>query len=105
MDGPGTLNKTVLIKPPENIYSFNELVALWEKKIGKTLEKNYVAEEKLLKNIQGHWNSPLYTTVEEYLDQFVWGMELNKQPNSWKSGCIFIEFFEEIQRSKKVINW
>ena len=54
VDGPGTLNKTVLIKPPENIYSFNELVALWEKKIGKTLEKNYVAEEKLLKNIQGH---------------------------------------------------
>ncbi|KAB5557599.1 hypothetical protein DKX38_008508 [Salix brachista] len=54
VDGPGTLNKTVLIKPPENIYSFNELIALWEKKIGKTLEKNYVAEEKLLKNIQGH---------------------------------------------------
>jgi hypothetical protein len=54
VDDSRTLNKTVLIKPPKNIYSFNELVALWEKKIGKTLEKTYVPEEKLLKDIQGH---------------------------------------------------
>nr|POF12487.1 isoflavone reductase-like protein [Quercus suber] len=95
------------IRPPKNIYSFNELVALWEKKIGKTLEKVYVPEEKLLKDIQeapvpldtllslnhsafvkgdhtsfkiepsfGVEASQLYpdvkyTTVEEYLDQFV----------------------------------
>ncbi|KAJ4842084.1 hypothetical protein Tsubulata_009437 [Turnera subulata] len=104
---PRTLNKTLLIKPPKNIYSFNELVALWEKKIGRTLEKTYVPEEQLLKTIQ---ESPVpikiklsikhsafvngdmtnfeldpakeveaselypdvkYTTMEEYLDQFV----------------------------------
>lgn len=53
MDDPRTLNKIVYIKPPKNIYSFNELVALWEKKIGKTLEKEYLSEEQLLKNIQG----------------------------------------------------
>jgi len=52
VDDPRTLNKTVLIKPPKNIYSFNELVALWEKKIGTTLEKTYVPEEKLLADIQ-----------------------------------------------------
>ncbi|KAK4490318.1 hypothetical protein RD792_000985 [Penstemon davidsonii] len=107
VDDPRTLNKIVYIKPPKNIYSFNELVALWEKKIGKTLEKEYVTEEQLLKQIQ---ESPVplniilsvnhsifvkgdqtyfeiepsfgveaselypdvkYTTVEEYLDQFV----------------------------------
>ncbi|KAJ4842081.1 Phenylcoumaran benzylic ether reductase Betv6 [Turnera subulata] len=107
VDDPITLNKTLLIKPPKNTYSFNELVALWEKKIGKTLEKTYVPEEQLLKTIQ---ESPIpiniilsinhsafvkgdmtnfeldpakeveaselypdvkYTTVEEYLDQFV----------------------------------
>ncbi|EXB91923.1 hypothetical protein L484_009016 [Morus notabilis] len=102
-----TLNKILYIRPPKNTYSFNELVALWEKKIGKTLEKVYVSEEQLLKNIQespmpinvvlsinhsafvkgDHTNFEIepsfgveaselypdvkYTTVEEYLDQFV----------------------------------
>ncbi|CAI9763732.1 unnamed protein product [Fraxinus pennsylvanica] len=107
VDDPRTLNKILYIKPSKNIYSFNELVALWEKKIGKTLEKEYVSEEQLLKQIQeapipvnvilainhstfvkgdqtyfeiepsfGVEASKLYpdvkyTTVEEYLDQFV----------------------------------
>ncbi|KAI5353849.1 hypothetical protein L3X38_006743 [Prunus dulcis] len=52
VDDPRTLNKIVYIKPPGNIYSFNELVALWEKKIGKVLEKVYVPEDKLLQDIQ-----------------------------------------------------
>ncbi|KAH6796234.1 hypothetical protein C2S51_037220 [Perilla frutescens var. frutescens] len=107
VDDPRTLNKIVYIRPPKNIYSFNELVGLWEKKIGKTLEKEYIPEEQLLKTIQ---ESPIpvniilsinhsifvngdqtyfkiepsfgveaselypdvkYTTVEEYLDNFV----------------------------------
>lgn len=53
VDDPRTLNKILYIRPPANTFSFNELVALWEKKIGKTLEKVYVPEEQLLKNIQG----------------------------------------------------
>ncbi|KAF4350127.1 hypothetical protein CsatB_008749 [Cannabis sativa] len=107
VDDPRTLNKILYIRPPKNCYSFNELVALWEKKIGKTLDKVYVSEEQILKDIQ---ESPIpiniflsinhsafvkgdltnfeiepsfgveasqlypdvkYTTVEEYLDQFV----------------------------------
>ncbi|KAA8537607.1 hypothetical protein F0562_027215 [Nyssa sinensis] len=52
VDDPRTLNKTLFLRPHKNIYSFNELVALWEKKIGKTLEKIYVPEEQLLKDIQ-----------------------------------------------------
>ncbi|KAK6938838.1 NmrA-like domain [Dillenia turbinata] len=108
VDDPRTLNKTLCLRPPNNIYSMNELVALWEKKIGKTLEKTYVTEEEILKNIQEDsipmnkfiWALVLliyvkgyqanykidpssgveasqvypdvkYTTVEEYLDQFV----------------------------------
>ncbi|WJX42170.1 Phenylcoumaran benzylic ether reductase Betv6 [Trifolium repens] len=107
VDDPRTLNKILYIKPPKNIYSFNELVALWEKKIGKTLEKSYIPEDKLLKDIEeaplpinvvlsinhsvfvkgDHTNFEIepsfgveafelypdvkYTTVEEYLDQFV----------------------------------
>ncbi|KAK7821175.1 isoflavone reductase-like protein [Quercus suber] len=107
VDDPRALNKVLYIRPPGNIYSFNELVALWEKKIGKTIEKIYVPEEKLLKDIQeapipinvilsinhsvfvkgDHTNFEIepsfgveasqlypdvkYTSVEEYLDQFV----------------------------------
>ncbi|KAL8195337.1 hypothetical protein R6Q57_025740 [Mikania cordata] len=42
----------VNLVPPANIYSFNELVLLWEKKIDKTLEKIYLTEEQVLKNIE-----------------------------------------------------
>ena len=53
VDDPKALNKVVYIRPPKNSVSFKELVAVWEKKIGKTLEKEYIPEEQLLKNIQG----------------------------------------------------
>lgn len=52
VDDPRALNKTLYIKPPKNTLSFNELVAIWEKLIGKTLEKIYVPEEQILKDIQ-----------------------------------------------------
>ncbi|CAH2036799.1 unnamed protein product, partial [Thlaspi arvense] len=52
VDDPRTLNKTLYIHPPKNIVSQNDVVALWEKKIGKTLDKTYVSEEELLKTIQ-----------------------------------------------------
>jgi uncharacterized protein YbjT (DUF2867 family) len=107
VDDPRTVNKVLYLKPPGNIYSFNELVSLWEKKIGKTLEKIYVSEEQLLKDIiespipiniilsinhsvfvkGDHTNFVIepsfgveaselypdvkYTSVDEYLNQFV----------------------------------
>ncbi|KAF8027289.1 hypothetical protein BT93_E0254 [Corymbia citriodora subsp. variegata] len=107
VDDPRTLNKILYIRPPANTYSMNELVSLWERKIGKTLERVYVPEEQVLKNIQeavvplnvilalshsvfvkgdqtnfeiepsfGVEASELYpdvkyTTVDQYLDQFV----------------------------------
>jgi len=52
VDDPRTLNKIVYIRPPLNVCTFNELVSLWEKKIGKTLEKIYVPEDKIIKDIQ-----------------------------------------------------
>ncbi|KAK3440987.1 hypothetical protein EUGRSUZ_B01253 [Eucalyptus grandis] len=52
VDDPRTLNKILYIRLPANTYSFNDLVSLWERKIGKTLERVYVSEEKVLKNIQ-----------------------------------------------------
>lgn len=53
VDDPRTLNKRLYINPPKNIYSHNEIVSLWEEKIGKTLERIYHSEEQVLKQIQG----------------------------------------------------
>ncbi|KAA8535372.1 hypothetical protein F0562_030375 [Nyssa sinensis] len=52
VDDPITLNKVLHFRLPKNIYTVNELVSLWEKKSGKTLERTYVLEEQLLKDIQ-----------------------------------------------------
>ncbi|KAL0325806.1 UNVERIFIED_CONTAM: Isoflavone reductase-like protein [Sesamum radiatum] len=51
VDDPRTLNKTLYVRPTKNTYSFNEIVALWEKLIGKTLQKSFVPEHQLLKQI------------------------------------------------------
>ncbi|KAI3828022.1 hypothetical protein L1987_02112 [Smallanthus sonchifolius] len=52
VDDSRTFNKIFYVMPPGNIYSFNDLVSLWEKKIGKTLEKVYLSEDQVLKKIQ-----------------------------------------------------
>ncbi|KAG0465331.1 hypothetical protein HPP92_019495 [Vanilla planifolia] len=52
VDDPRTLNKILYIRPHGNIYSQNELISLWEKKTGKKLERVYVPEEEVLKQIQ-----------------------------------------------------
>ncbi|PWA90549.1 isoflavone reductase [Artemisia annua] len=52
VDDPRTLNKTLIFRPSGNTVSFNEIVSIWESKIGKTLEKTYVSEEQLVKKIQ-----------------------------------------------------
>eukprot|EP01018_Ginkgo_biloba_P008027 Gb_17141 [translate_table: standard] len=51
-DDPRTLNKTLYLRPSANTKSHNELVALWEHKIGKALEKVILPEEQLLQQIQ-----------------------------------------------------
>ncbi|XP_011083667.1 isoflavone reductase-like protein [Sesamum indicum] len=51
VDDPRALNKTLYVRPTMNTYSFNQIVALWEKLIGKTLQKSYVPEHQLLKQI------------------------------------------------------
>jgi uncharacterized protein YbjT (DUF2867 family) len=52
-DDPRAENKTLYIKPPANALSHNELLSLWEKKTGKTFQREYVPEEAVLKQIQG----------------------------------------------------
>jgi len=66
IDDPRALNKILYMRPPSNIYSHNELVSLWEKKTGKTLEKIYLTEEEVVKKIKGGlcFNSLNLTSLE-----------------------------------------
>ncbi|XP_060180060.1 probable pinoresinol-lariciresinol reductase 3 [Lycium barbarum] len=52
VDDARTLNKALYLRPPGNVYSMNELVGIWEGKIGKTLKKIYITEDELLKKIR-----------------------------------------------------
>ncbi|KAM3757386.1 hypothetical protein ACB098_02G183600 [Castanea mollissima] len=72
VDDPRTLNKIVYLRPPENILSLNEIVSLWEKKIGKTLEKTYLLEDQLLQKIQES-SSPLNFNLSIVHSAFVKG--------------------------------
>lgn len=61
IDDPRTLNKILYVRPPMNTYSFDDLVSLWEKKIGKTLDRIYVPEEQVLNQITGFHQKPFFS--------------------------------------------
>ena len=52
-DDPRAENKTLYVRPPANTLSHNELLALWERKTGRALERVHVPEDAVLKQIQG----------------------------------------------------
>uniref|UniRef100_A0A0E0JG53 NmrA-like domain-containing protein n=1 Tax=Oryza punctata TaxID=4537 RepID=A0A0E0JG53_ORYPU len=45
-------NKILYVRPPANKLSLGQLVRLWEKKSGNTLEKRYVSDLQLAKKVQ-----------------------------------------------------
>ncbi|PIN07368.1 (-)-lariciresinol reductase [Handroanthus impetiginosus] len=53
IDDPRTLNKTMYLRPPENILSQRELVEIWEKLTGRTLEKITISAEEFLSQLKG----------------------------------------------------
>ncbi|XP_042510964.1 isoflavone reductase homolog [Macadamia integrifolia] len=53
IDDPRTLNKTVYLRPPENILTQRELVGIWEKLIGKQLEKTTISSQDFLASMKG----------------------------------------------------
>lgn len=53
IDDPRTLNKTLYLRPPENILTQRELVEIWEKLTGETLEKITISEEDFLAQLKG----------------------------------------------------
>jgi len=46
---PRTINKLVIYRPPGNTISQSELVALWEKKTGKTILRIFLPEEEIVR--------------------------------------------------------
>ena len=54
VDDPCTLNKTVYIRPPENILSQRQLVELWENLTGKKLDKFSISKEDWLASMEGN---------------------------------------------------
>ncbi|KAM7254195.1 hypothetical protein ACFE04_031877 [Oxalis oulophora] len=52
IEDPRTLNKTLYIRPPENVLSQRELVEIWEKLSGKKLEKINVSAQEFLAPIK-----------------------------------------------------
>ncbi|KAK1326618.1 hypothetical protein QJS10_CPA01g02992 [Acorus calamus] len=53
INDPCTLNKTLYIRPPENILSQRQVVGHWEKLINKVLEKTSIAGENFLTIMKG----------------------------------------------------
>jgi uncharacterized protein YbjT (DUF2867 family) len=69
VDDPRTLNKTLYLRPPNNTLSHNELVSLWEKKHGKTLQRVYIPEDEVLKQIQ---ESPVPLNIVLAISHSAW---------------------------------
>jgi hypothetical protein len=53
VDDPRTLNKILYMRPPANIVSHNELISMWERRAGKTLQIVRIPEVDLLEWIKG----------------------------------------------------
>lgn len=53
VDDPRTLNKTVYLRPPENILSQRQLVDMWENLSGQTLEEIVISKEDFLASMKG----------------------------------------------------
>lgn len=53
IDDQRTLNKTLYLRPPENVLSQRELIEMWEKMSGAKLEKISIPAEDLLASMKG----------------------------------------------------
>lgn len=65
IDDPRTLNKTVYLCAPDNILSQRELVQVWEKLSGKTLEKITVPEQDFLARMKGNYKDLNQNAIRE----------------------------------------
>ncbi|KAM3372325.1 hypothetical protein ACQJBY_019297 [Aegilops geniculata] len=65
IDDPRALNKTIYLRPPENILSQNELIAKWEKLSGKVLEKIPIQSDEFLASMKAFKIHVVYDSIWE----------------------------------------
>ncbi|OMO93448.1 NmrA-like protein [Corchorus olitorius] len=53
VEDPRTLNKTIYVRPEDNILTQNQLIQKWEKISGKKLEKISISEQDFLASMKG----------------------------------------------------
>ena len=71
IDDPRTLNKTVYLRPPKNILSQREVVEIWEKLIGKELQKSSIPKEEFLASLKGTIDTGLISKTSTVLMSFM----------------------------------
>ena len=54
VDDTRTLNKTIYIRPQENILTQSDVIAKWEKLSGNVLKKIHVRSDELLASMKGN---------------------------------------------------
>ncbi|VAI52603.1 unnamed protein product [Triticum turgidum subsp. durum] len=76
VDDPRTLNKILYMRPPANILSHNELISMWERKVGRTFHVVRIPEADLLKMIK-EVTFPMNILLSLALSIFVRGDQAN----------------------------
>lgn len=71
IDDPRTMNKTVYIRPPENILTQTQLIEKWENIIGRKLEKNSISGEDFLALMKGTKNLYMYIHTDTHTCMYV----------------------------------
>jgi chromosome condensin MukBEF MukE localization factor len=54
VDDPRALNKTIYLRPQENILTQHDVIAKWEKLSGNILEKIYIPAHEFLASMKGN---------------------------------------------------
>ena len=71
IDDPRTVNKTVYLRPPKNILSQREVVEIWEKLIGKELQKSSIPKEQFLASLKGTIDNDLISKTSTVLMSYL----------------------------------
>ena len=71
IDDPRTVNKTVYLRPPKNILSQREVVEIWEKLIGKELQKSSIPKEEFLASLKGTIDTGLISETSTVLMSYL----------------------------------
>ncbi|GJN37734.1 hypothetical protein PR202_gb26720 [Eleusine coracana subsp. coracana] len=77
VDDARTLNKILYMRPPANVLSHNDLISLWEKKSGRTLQRVHIPEEEVFNWIKVEAAFPLNILLSLALSIFVRGDQTN----------------------------